>query len=200
MLYWKLIHYDWSHDFWCKGNRNNIFHVRGRYVIKVMKLVITRLHSSRMRTAHALTVSPSMLCAGGCLFWGVSAWGGSARGVSAQGVSARRCLLRGVSAWGGFCSGGYPSMHWGRPPLWTEWQTGAKILPCLKLRLRAVKISFFIVYEFIKVKRVNNWKLQCHSQGYPLAVNIYVLWTHLKKYCLWHSKWRFLPIIFNRQV
>ena len=27
-----------------------------------------------------------------------------------------------------------------RPPLWTEWQTGVKILPCPKLRLRAVKI------------------------------------------------------------
>ena len=26
-------------------------------------------------------------------------------------------------------------------PLWTEWQTGAKILPCPKLRLRAVKTS-----------------------------------------------------------
>ena len=25
------------------------------------------------------------------------------------------------------------------PPLWTEWQTGVKILPCPKLRLRAVK-------------------------------------------------------------
>ena len=28
------------------------------------------------------------------------------------------------------------------PPLWTEWQTGAKILPCPKLRLRAVNICF----------------------------------------------------------
>ena len=26
------------------------------------------------------------------------------------------------------------------PPLWTEWQTGVKILPCPKLRLRAIKI------------------------------------------------------------
>ena len=43
----------------------------------------TRLHSSRMRTARALTVSPSMLCAGG--------------GVSAP----RGCLLS-----GGVCSGG----------------------------------------------------------------------------------------------
>ena len=36
----------------------------------------TRLHSSRMRTARALTVSPSMLCArGGCMVGGwVGAW------------------------------------------------------------------------------------------------------------------------------
>ena len=27
------------------------------------------------------------------------------------------------------------------PPLWTEWQTGVKILPCPKFRLRAVKIK-----------------------------------------------------------
>ena len=48
-----------------------------------------RLHSSGMRTARALTVSPSMLCArGGICSGGVSAPGG------------------GVSALGGFCSGG----------------------------------------------------------------------------------------------
>ena len=62
-----------------------------------------------------------------------------------QGVSAPE---RGVSTLGrylllGGCllPGGYPSMHWGRPPytLWTEWQTGAKILPC-SLHLWAVTI------------------------------------------------------------
>ena len=50
------------------------------------KYVDTRLHSSRMRTARALTVSPSMLCAGG-----VCACSGS--GVSGLG---RVCLVRGV--------------------------------------------------------------------------------------------------------
>ena len=29
--------------------------------------MLTRLHSSRMRTARLLTVSPSMHCTGGCL-------------------------------------------------------------------------------------------------------------------------------------
>ena len=36
----------------------------------------------------------------------------------------------------------------GTPPLWTEWQTGAKILPCPKLRLRAVKIQ----------RKIYHWK------------------------------------------
>ena len=81
----------------------------------------TRLHSSRMRTARSLTVSPSMLCS-----WGV---GGLVRGL------AWSCGGGG----GAWSWGWYPSMHWGRPPaLWTEWQTGVKILPCPKLRLRAV--------------------------------------------------------------
>ena len=59
----------------------------------------TRLHSSRMRTARALTVSRSMLCSGGggvcsggCLLWG--------------------CLLRGVSAPGGVSDPG-GACFWG---------------------------------------------------------------------------------------
>ena len=57
----------------------------------------TRLHSSRMRTARMLTISPSMLCArrcawswgcfgleGGCLVWGgCLAWGGGGGGIPA---------------------------------------------------------------------------------------------------------------------
>ena len=65
---------------------------------------ITRLHSSMMRTARLLIISPSMHCTGGgvCSQWG--------------------CLLRGCRSQGW---GGYPSMHWGRPPLWTEFLTHA---------------------------------------------------------------------------
>ena len=84
-----------------------------------LKLQLTSLHSSRMRTARALTVSPSMIFAGGggCLPWGVCfrrglLWGGG-------------CLLLGGLFWGGVsalwgvCSSGgclllgrwYPSMH-----------------------------------------------------------------------------------------
>ena len=100
--------------------------------------MITRLHSSRMRTTHALTVSPSMLLPGvgyapggpGCLLWGggsvqggVCSWGGvcSQGGVCRGGVCSGGCLLPGE----------YPSMHWGRPPpLLTESQMPVKTLPC----------------------------------------------------------------------
>ena len=60
---------------------------------------ITKLHSSRMRTARTLTVSPSMFRhgEGGCLLWGRGV------GVCSRGVG---CLLRGVSAPGGVCSWG----------------------------------------------------------------------------------------------
>ena len=53
------------------------------------------MHSSRMRAALLLPVSPSMHCAGGYLLQGeVSALGGPA---------PRGCLLRGVSALGWWC-------------------------------------------------------------------------------------------------
>ena len=85
------------------------------------------MHSSRMRTARMLTVSPSMLCTGGVyLLWG--------------GVTG----LRGYLVWGGVpgpggvpCPGGRgylvqggvpgPGGTWsGTPPLWTESQTPVK--------------------------------------------------------------------------
>ena len=71
----------------------------------------TRMHSRRMHTTHLLTVSQHALPGG--LY-----------------------LPRGVYLpWGCTCLGGTSS---GNPPLWTEWQTGAKILPCPEFRLRAV--------------------------------------------------------------
>ena len=70
-----------------------------------------------MRTARSLTISPSMLCSGG------------SRGVPAPG--GRVCLhfqggcLDDKGKWW------YPSMHWGRPPLWTESHTRVMyIRPC----------------------------------------------------------------------
>ena len=68
-----------------------------------------------------------------------SVWGGGGACL----VQGGACLVRGggeVPAWSGgggawswgvsAWSGWYPSMHWGRPPLWTESQTPVKILPC----------------------------------------------------------------------
>ena len=82
----------------------------------------TRLHSSRMRTARALTISPSMLCAGGVYSGGVYFGGMSTLGD----VYSRGCLLwgvvsvpRGMSAPGGVSAPRgvwYPSMHWGGHP------------------------------------------------------------------------------------
>ena len=62
---------------------------------------ITRLHSSRMCTARVLTVSPSMLCAGGGVF------------------SGERGLLPGVSSGGSLWGGRSPlgeGLLWGSPP------------------------------------------------------------------------------------
>ena len=84
----------------------------------------TRLHSSWMRTTHALTISPSMLCTGE---GGVPGLGGSSpRGYLVPWGS----LPRGLPGPGGSPPGGwYPSMHWGRPPppTLTESQTPVKI-------------------------------------------------------------------------
>ena len=121
-----------------------------------------------MRTARALNVSPSMLCKGGCLLLG--------RGLLPEGdvclLLGDVCLLpagllpEGLSCGGGggqrgaegllpggasSQGGGYPSMHWGRPPPCGQnsWHTLLKILPCPKLRLRAVKIDFSDKYRSI---------------------------------------------------
>ena len=70
------------------------------------KFHVTRLHSSRMRTAHLLTVSQHAL----------------GRGVSAQGgVCLRGCLPEGVSARGGVCRGDVSQHAMGQSPhLWTD--------------------------------------------------------------------------------
>ena len=58
-----------------------------------MNMKKARLHSSRMHTACALSVSPGMLCSGG-----------------------RGCLSQGVPAWSREGGVWHPSMHWCRPP------------------------------------------------------------------------------------
>ena len=118
------------------------------------KQLVTKMHSSRMRTGHSLTVCWRLLLGegGGCLLLGGVCSrgicsGGSAPGwVCSRGVwSGGGCLVRG-SAPGGVCSrggllpgGSVPggcllqgvvSQHALRqtPPLWTESQTPVKTL------------------------------------------------------------------------
>ena len=104
-----------------------------------------------------------LLWGGGSCTWsgggGVPDWGGvpGLGGYLAQGVYLVRlvymawgCTWSGECTWSRGCtwSGGVPGPRGGVPspevylprysPLWTEWQTGAKILPCPKLRLRAL--------------------------------------------------------------
>ena len=57
----------------------------------------TRLHYNRMRTAHLLTVSPSMHCAGGCLLR-EGAWSG---GSGRRGGSGLEGSAPGGPGWGG---------------------------------------------------------------------------------------------------
>ena len=110
---------------------------------KIMKS--TRLHSSRMHIARLLTVSPSMHCTGG--------------GV---------CSVGGAWSWGVCSSGEVVSQHALRqtPPHCEQnsWHTLLKILPCPKLRLRAV-IS------------IHNWEQLCKlslsislSGGWPASM------------------------------
>ena len=90
----------------------------------------TRMHSSRMRTTRSLTVCRSRsICPG-------------RRGSACHACPPPRT----------------PPPHATHPlpcsprharPRWTEWQTGVKILPCPKLRLRAV-ITFQICFEITK--------------------------------------------------
>ena len=89
---------------------NNLF-----WVDNFTFVMLTRLHSSRMRTARSLTVYPSMLCSGG--------WGGLFPGGGGCLVQGGPGLGRGVpgpggvpglgGAWSRGClvRGWYPSMH-----------------------------------------------------------------------------------------
>ena len=80
--------------------RPHLVHIISQFIDK------TRLHSSRMRTACSLTISPSMLCSGGCLVQGV---------LAPRGCLAWGCLVPGeVPDPGGFLlPGGVPGPRGG---------------------------------------------------------------------------------------
>ena len=112
-------------------DRKGIFHFPS--VRRIGNIYTTSVHSSRMRLAHLLTVSQNALCNGGVCIPACTGRGC----VSVLG----RCLPKGVSAQGvcvcpGVCGRHPPGPEADTPPptpLWTEWQTGVKSLPCRNL-------------------------------------------------------------------
>ena len=97
-------------------NDDKIYSYQSKNVKRLKNRAKTRLHSSRMHT-RSLTVSPSMLCSGGCL-------PGPGGGVCLLGpgwsclVLGGGCLpgpKRGVPAWSG--GGGIPSCTKADPPV-----------------------------------------------------------------------------------
>ena len=86
---------------------NEIRDKRGHKGLTVMFIYLTRMHSSRMRTASLLPVSPSIHCSrgGGYLPGGIPARGCTCQGIPAQGVY----LPEGVNLLGDTCPGGVPA-------------------------------------------------------------------------------------------
>ena len=129
-----------------------------------------------------------------CLGWGgVPAWSG---GVYLPGPRGCTCLVwggvpapgpGGVCTWSGGC---VPAWSWGvylvryPPPLWTEWQTDVKILPCPKLRLRAVMMHLRVstgkfTGESYKLslksdKHKPRWKVPVHVQKESKGQEIWI--------------------------
>ena len=97
--------------------------------------IMTRMHSSRMRTGRSYTVCWSLLPGGGVCSGGVCSQGGGCLLLGGGVCSWGGCLVGG-SAPGGCLLGGLVSQHALRqtPPPWTEWQTGVKILHWPQLR------------------------------------------------------------------
>ena len=94
-----------------------IIHITKQEVVTVP----TRMHSSRMRTTRTLTVSPSMLCAGGVSAPRGCTW---SEGVSAPGGGECVCFR------GGVCSQGVYLVLGGVPgPGGCTWSGGVYLVP-----------------------------------------------------------------------
>ena len=74
--------------------------------------ILTRLHSSKMRTARLLTISPSMLCSVGVPGPG---WGGGLPGLGGAWSLGGACSRGPAQGWGGI-----PACTGADPPPWTE--------------------------------------------------------------------------------
>ena len=120
-----------------------------------IKTLKTRMHFSRMRAVRCSSrllgggsargvlpggCLPGHVYPGGCLPRG-DLPGGVCLGVGGIGrggvCPVGGCLPRWVSSQGGVC----PSACWDTYPLWTEWQTGVKKLPCRNFVVYGNKFS-----------------------------------------------------------
>ena len=132
-----------------------------------------------MRTGRSLTVLyRSLLPGGGGLLSGDLLLGGSAPRVGG--------LLPGGVCSGGVCSRGrgwHPSMHWGRPPLWTESQTPVKTLPWPNFVAAGNKQ---IVFNVAPCKI---------SQVYPLTTTSRIKQVSLSSCSEWLFHWSFHPLM-----
>ena len=125
-----------------------------------------------MRTASALTVSPSMLCGGrvsasvgGCLVsGGCLVWGG--------GLLPRGCLVQG----GAWSHGGIPACTEADRPceqnhtrLWKH-----NLAPT---SLRAVKIEFSTICEALRIEfSLITWSWQCGNVDFLYCLNLKINW------------------------
>ena len=101
--YWLFkLKFSWNYDTGTLNHVNKRIHVQlgERWVNNKLDLDLTRMHSSRMRTARLLTVSQYALSGGRCPCLG---------GVcTCRGCTCRGCTCPGgVPTWGCSCPGGY---------------------------------------------------------------------------------------------
>ena len=122
--------------------------------------VRTRMHSSSMRTARSLTDRISWYQAGGCMAC-MPPW---------------PCMPPGMHTPPPPCTPpSHPTGH-ACPLLWTEWQTGVKILPYPKLRLLAVTIittrlnRYFFLLSEPNSAHTYKWKLLAHPERHSTKI------------------------------
>ena len=121
---------------------------------------------------------------GGCLFGGVcvcSGWGG---------VWSGGCVWSGgVWSWGE----GHPSMHWGRPPLWTEWMTDR----CKNITLATTSLRPVINKSLRSEFRPKNFVTCKHSCKGPFTPSESENFLWCLSFVLW-SFWPSLSLCVNR--
>ena len=138
--------------------------------------------------------------------------------TASRGYLPRGCTCPGdvylAGEWGVYLpvEGGVPA--WGYlprySPLWTEWQTGAKILPCPKLRLRAVinrdgVLSFVMSSDWILSKCSIFWHITSKKITATTALHK-IIWLPC---CNWNNScarirrnrkimmWYFVQVFFH---